>query len=76
MGREMEGRFKKERIYVYLWLIHVRFDRKQQNSVKQLSFSEKIKKKKKKTQRDITLPTMIHIAKAMFFSRELDHKED
>ena len=23
MGREMGGRFKRERIYVYLWLIHV-----------------------------------------------------
>ena len=23
MGRDMEGSFKKERIYVYLWLIHV-----------------------------------------------------
>ena len=23
MGREMRGRFKRERIYVYLWLIHV-----------------------------------------------------
>ena len=22
-GREMGGRFKRERIYVYLWLIHV-----------------------------------------------------
>ena len=23
MGREMAGRFKREEIYVYLWLIHV-----------------------------------------------------
>ena len=23
MGREMGGRFKRERMYVYLWLIHV-----------------------------------------------------
>ena len=23
MGREMSGRFKREGIYVYLWLIHV-----------------------------------------------------
>jgi len=23
MGREVEGRFKREGIYVYLWLIHV-----------------------------------------------------
>ena len=41
IGNEIEGRFKREGIYVYLWLIHVevRFDRKQQNSVKQLSFN-------------------------------------
>ena len=37
MGREMGGRFKRERTYAYLWLL--RFDRKQQNSVKQLSFN-------------------------------------
>ena len=35
MRREMGGRFKKQGIYVYLWLI-LRFDRQQQNSVKQL----------------------------------------
>ena len=29
----------REGIYVYLWLIHVEVDRKQQNSVKQLSFN-------------------------------------
>ena len=39
MGRERGRRFKREGIFVYLWLIHVRFDRKQQNSVKQLSFN-------------------------------------
>ena len=43
MGREMRGKFKREGIYVYLWLMQVRFDRKQQNSVKQLSFNKKIK---------------------------------
>ena len=32
----MGGRFKREG--TYLWLIHVDVDRKQQNSVKQLSF--------------------------------------
>ena len=36
-----EGRFKREGIYVYLWLIMLRFDRKQQNSVKQLFFNKK-----------------------------------
>ena len=35
----MGGRFKREGIYVYLWLIHVEVDRKQQKSVKQLSFN-------------------------------------
>ena len=41
IGNEIEGRFKREGIYVYLWLIHVevRFDRKQQNSVKKLLFN-------------------------------------
>ena len=39
MVREMGGRFKRKGIYVYLWLIHVEFDRKQQSSVKQLSFN-------------------------------------
>ena len=94
MGKEMGGRFRREGIYVYLWLIHVaaaaakslqscptlfdpivgsppgsavprilqarilewvaiafsgfmlRFNRKQQNSIKQLSFNKKIKLKK------------------------------
>ena len=32
-GREVRGSFKREGIYVYLWLIHVEVDRKQQNSV-------------------------------------------
>ena len=44
MGREMGGRFKREGMYVYLWLM-LRFDRKQQNFVNQLSFNKKIKKK-------------------------------
>ena len=39
MGREMEGRFKREVMYVYLWLIYVEVDRKQQDSAKQLSFN-------------------------------------
>ena len=37
----MGGSFKREGIYVYLWLIHVEVYRKQQNSVKQLSFNKK-----------------------------------
>ena len=56
MGREVGGRFKREEIHVYLWLITLRFDRKKQASVKQLSFNKKevnlknytqVKKKKK-----------------------------
>ena len=50
----MGGRSKREGIYVYLWLIHTSFDRKQQKSVKQFSFNKKTfkknKKKKKKKQ--------------------------
>ena len=42
MGQEMGERFKREGVYVYVWLIHVEFDGKQQNSVKQLSFNKKI----------------------------------
>ena len=39
---EADGkRFKRERIYVYLWLFMLRFDRKHQNSVKQLCFNKK-----------------------------------
>ena len=45
MEREMGGIFKRVRIYVYLWLkFMLIFGRKQQNSVKQLSFSLKINK--------------------------------
>ena len=56
MGREVGRRFKREEIHVYLWLITLRFDRKKQASVKQLSFNKKevnlknytqVKKKKK-----------------------------
>ena len=44
-GQEMRRRFKRKGIYVYLFML--RFDRKQQNSVKQLSFNEKNTLKKK-----------------------------
>ena len=40
MGGRWEGRSKREGIYVYL-LFMLRFDIKQQNSVKQLSFNKK-----------------------------------
>ena len=42
-GRWEGGRFKREGIYVHLWLIHVEIDREQQNSTKQLSFNKKNK---------------------------------
>ena len=38
---EMGGCFKREGIYVYLWLIHAEVWQKTVNSVKQLSFSKK-----------------------------------
>ena len=44
-GGRWEGG-SKGRGYVYLWLIHLKFDRKQQNSVKQLFFTKKNKLKK------------------------------
>ena len=44
---EMEGTFETKGTYVYLWLIHVEV-RKQQNSVKQLSFNKKVNFKKRK----------------------------
>ena len=46
-GQEMRRRFKREGIYVYLFML--RFDRKQQNSVKQLSFNKEILKRKRNT---------------------------
>ena len=45
-GGRWEGGSEREGIYVYLWLIHSRFNRKQKNSVKQLSFNKKIDLKK------------------------------
>ena len=45
---KMGGRFKREGyMYTYGWLM-LRFDRKQQNSVKQLSFNKKINSERKK----------------------------
>ena len=38
-GREIGGRFKREGIYVHLGFM-LQFDRKQQNSIKQLSFNK------------------------------------
>ena len=39
--REVGWRFKREGIYVYLWLIHVEVYRKQQNCGKQLSINKR-----------------------------------
>ena len=44
MGREMWGCFKREGMYVYLWLIHAEVWQKAENYVKQLSFNKKKKK--------------------------------
>ena len=41
----MEGRFKKEETYVYLWLIHVDVYRNQHNIVRQLASNKKNLKK-------------------------------
>ena len=42
VGREIGGRFKREGIYICIYgLFTLRFDRKEQNSVKQLSFNKK-----------------------------------
>ena len=47
MEREVGGKFKREGTYVYLWLIQVEvWQKKQQNSVKQLCFKKKNKLKK------------------------------
>ena len=47
----MGERFKTKGIYVYLWLIHVKVDRKQQNSVKQLSVNKNINLKPTSTEK-------------------------
>ena len=48
LGGEMgDGLKGKGYMYTYGWFI-LRFDRKQQNSIKQLSFNKKIKRKLKK----------------------------
>ena len=44
-GRWEGGSKEKGYMYTYGWFM-LRFDRKQQNSVKQLSFNKKIKRKK------------------------------
>ena len=57
MGRKMGGRFRRQGIYMYTngWFM-LRFDRKEQNSVKQLTFNKKINLKKS----PLKLPTYIY----------------
>ena len=45
-GQDMGGRFKRERIYVYLWLIHAEVWQKTTKFCKQLSFKKNFKKLK------------------------------
>ena len=49
MGKEMGGRFKREGIYVYLWLIHVEVRQKTTKFCKAiiLQLKNKLKKRKK-----------------------------
>ena len=39
MGKEMEGRFKRERVYVYVWLIHVEVWQNTAKFCKEIQFS-------------------------------------
>ena len=64
-------------MYIYGCFM-LKFDREQQKSVKQLSFKLKINLNKKppplpKKSRDITLPTKVHIVKAMDFPVVMSH---
>ena len=45
MGREMGGKFKRERIYVYLWLIHLEVWQKTIKFFKAIILQLKKKKK-------------------------------
>ena len=47
MGREMGGRFKREGIYVYLWLIHVEVWQEKTKFCKAITLqvNDKLKKK-------------------------------
>ena len=48
MGQEMGGRFKREGISVYIWLIHVEVSQKMTKFYKAINLKLKNKKKKKK----------------------------
>ena len=48
VGGELGGNFRREGMYVHLWLIEVGVCRKQQDSIKQLSFKKKKERKKER----------------------------
>ena len=75
MGQETGGMFRREGRHVYLWLIRVEVDRKQRNSVKQLSFNKKSKRKETRSKTSalmgqtlVPLPTSRVLT--MFINRE------
>ena len=68
MGREMGGSFKREGIYVYLWVIHVEFRQKTTKFCKAIILQ---KKKKKNSPHIITINFCIL---SIFIKRSL-HKQ-
>ena len=53
MGQEMGGRFKREGISVYIWLIHVEVSQKMTKFYKAINLKLKNKKKKKKKGKNV-----------------------
>ena len=79
MGREMGGRFKRDGIYVYLWLIHVEGWQKTIKFCKAIILQLKINKFLKKTETLYCQQSSLQL-KLCFSSGhkqmwELDHKE-
>ena len=71
MGKEMGGRFKREKIYVYGSFM-LRFYRKQQNCVKQLSFKKnKFKETTHKRRKDF-----VYVEVSVDFRRKLLEKAE
>jgi len=65
LGGRWEGGSKgRGYVYIYGWFM-LRFDRKQQNSAKQLSFNKKIKRKKKSGHADV-----VHMDDGILLSHE------
>ena len=76
MRRKMWGRLKREGLYIYLWLIHVEVWQRTTKVCKAIILQLKNKFKKesgKKKKKDITLPTKVHIVKAMDFPVVMSH---